>query len=55
VKKSLSIMPVTDVDEVIRLSLVRMPEPVEWVDVDAQAAARSGSEAAADTGTALPN
>ncbi len=55
VKKSLSIMPVTDVDEVIRLSLVRMPEPVEWVDVDTQAAARSGSEAAADTGTALPN
>jgi ATP-dependent Lon protease len=55
VKKSLSIMPVTDVDEVIRLSLVRMPEPVEWVDVDAQAVARSGSEAAADTGSVLPN
>jgi ATP-dependent Lon protease len=55
VKKSLSIMPVTDVDEVIRLSLVRVPEPVEWVDVETQAAARTGSEAAADTGTALPN
>jgi len=55
VKKSLSIVPVTDVDEVIRLSLVQVPEPVEWVDVEAPAAARSGSEAAADTGAALPN
>jgi hypothetical protein len=38
-----------------RLSLVRQPEPVEWVDVEAPAVARSGSEAAADTGSVLPN
>ncbi|MEM7021398.1 MAG: endopeptidase La [Pseudomonadota bacterium] len=55
VKKALSIIPVSEVDEVIRLALVRQPEAVEWVDVEAQAAARSGSEAAADPGSVLPN
>jgi ATP-dependent Lon protease len=55
VKKSLSIVAVSDVDEVIRLSLVRQPEPVEWIDVEPSTVARSGGEGAADTTTSLPN
>jgi ATP-dependent Lon protease len=55
VKKSLSIVAVSDVDEVIRLSLVRQPEPVEWIDVEPSTVARSGSEGAADTTASLPN
>jgi ATP-dependent Lon protease len=54
VKKGLSIMPVSGVDEVIQLSLVRRPEPVEWIDVE-PAVARSGGEGAPDTTTSLPN
>jgi hypothetical protein len=46
---------VSDVDEVIRLSLVRQPEPVEWIDVEPSTVARSGGEGAADTTTSLPN
>jgi ATP-dependent Lon protease len=55
VKKSLSIVAVSDVEEVLRLSLVRQPEPVEWIDVEAAAVARSGGEGAGDTTTSLPN
>ena len=55
VKKSLSIVAVSDVDEVIRLSLVRQPEPVEWIDVEPSTVARSSGEGAADTTTSLPN
>jgi ATP-dependent Lon protease len=55
VKKSLSIVAVSDVGEVIRLSLVRQPEPVEWIDVEAAAVTRSGGEGAADSTTSLPN
>jgi ATP-dependent Lon protease len=55
VKKSLSIVPVSGVDEVIRLSLVRQPEPVEWIEVETAPGARTGGEAAADPGAALPN
>jgi ATP-dependent Lon protease len=55
VKKSLTIMPVSGVDEVIQLSLVRQPEPVEWIDVEPAAVARSGGEGASDTTTSLPN
>jgi ATP-dependent Lon protease len=55
VKKSLSIVAVSDVDEVIRLSLVRQPEPVEWMDVEPATVARSGGEGATDTATSLPN
>ena len=54
VKKSLTIIAVSDVDEVIRLALVRQPEPVEWIDVEAATVARSGGEGATDT-TSLPN
>jgi ATP-dependent Lon protease len=55
VKKGLTIMQVSGVDEVIRLSLVRQPEPVEWIDVEAAAVGRSGGEGATDTTTSLPN
>jgi ATP-dependent Lon protease len=55
VKKSLTIVAVSDVDEVIRLSLVRPPEPVEWIDVEPSTVARSGGEGATDTTTTLPN
>ena len=55
VKKSLSILAVSDVGEVIRLSLVRQPEPVEWIDVEPPTVARSGGEGAADSTTSLPN
>jgi ATP-dependent Lon protease len=55
VKKSLSIVAVSDVDEVLRLSLVRQPEPVEWIDVEPSTVARSGGEAATDSTTPLPN
>jgi len=55
VKKSLTIVPVSGVDEVIRLSLVRQPEPVEWIEVETPPAARTGGEAATDPGTVLPN
>ena len=55
VKKSLTIVAVSDVDEVLRLSLVRQPEPVEWIDVEPSTVARSGGEGASDTTTSLPN
>jgi ATP-dependent Lon protease len=55
VKKALSIVAVSDVDEVIRLSLVRQPEPVEWLDVEPSTVARSGGESATETTTSLPN
>jgi ATP-dependent Lon protease len=55
VKKSLSIVAVSDVGEVIRLSLVRQPEPVEWIDVEPATVTRSGGEGAADSTTSLPN
>jgi ATP-dependent Lon protease len=55
VKKSLTIVAVSDVDEVIRLSLLRQPEPVEWIDVEPSTVARSGGEGATDSTTTLPN
>jgi ATP-dependent Lon protease len=55
VKKALSIVAVSDVDEVIRLSLVRQPEPVEWLDVEPSTVARSSGESATETTTSLPN
>src|SRR5918996_1428003 len=55
VKKSLSIMAVSDVDEVIRLSLVRQPEAVEWMDVEPATVARSGGEGGGDTTASPPN
>ena len=55
VKKSLSIVAVSDVGEVIRLSLVRQPEPVEWIDVEPATVTRSGGEGAAESTTSLPN
>ncbi len=55
VKKSLTIVAVSGVDEIIELSLVRQPEPVEWIDVEASAVAHGASEGATDATSSLPN
>ena len=53
VKKGLKIIPVTMVDEILRHALVRQPEAVEWVEVEAeQVAARSETSPGA---ARLPN
>jgi ATP-dependent Lon protease len=54
VKKSISIVAVSGVDEVIRAALVRQPEPIEWVEVE-PAAVNRGGEGATDTPARLPN
>ncbi|HEX5079542.1 MAG TPA: endopeptidase La [Geminicoccaceae bacterium] len=55
VRRALSITAVSDVDEVLRLALVRQPEAVEWMDVEPATVARSGGESATDSTTSLPN
>ncbi len=55
VKKGLKIIPVNEVDDVLRHALVRQPEPVEWSEVDAEAVAGASAEGAASTSGALPN
>jgi ATP-dependent Lon protease len=55
VKKSITIVAVSGVDEVIRAALVRQPEPVEWAEVEPAAVNRGTAEGAADTPTRLPN
>ena len=47
VKQGLTIIPVTHVKEVLKLALVRMPEPVEW-DEAAEEAAAAARKAAAE-------
>jgi ATP-dependent Lon protease len=47
VKKSLKIIPVGHVDEVIAQALVRKPEPIEWVEPPEPVAAASGAAPAA--------
>src|SRR5262245_9663837 len=54
VKKALSIIAVSDVDEVIRLSLVRQPEPVEWVEVEPERLP-APAEGTAEPSARLPN
>jgi ATP-dependent Lon protease len=49
VKNGLEIIPVTHVREVLKLALVREPEPVEW-DEAAEEAAAAARKAAADPG-----
>jgi ATP-dependent Lon protease len=46
VKAGLEIIPVTHVSEVLKLALVRQPEPVEWDEVAEEAAAALKAEAA---------
>ncbi|MGI9417819.1 MAG: endopeptidase La [Geminicoccaceae bacterium] len=55
VKKGLKIIPVNEVDEVLRQALTRRPEPVEWSEVEAESvAAAAGEDPAAPQGQ-LPN
>ncbi len=54
VKKGLEIIPVENIDEVLERALQRVPEPVDWVDVDEPVvAAASGDDDTA--GSRLPN
>jgi ATP-dependent Lon protease len=46
VKQGLEIIPVTHVSEVLKLALVRQPEPVEWDEEAEEAAALAKAEAA---------
>jgi ATP-dependent Lon protease len=54
VKKALEIVPVTMVDEVWRRALVRLPEPVEWVEVEPERLP-APPEGTAEPSTRLPN
>ncbi len=47
VKQGLAIIPVAHVRDVLRLALVREPEPIEWDEAAEEAAARVRAEAAA--------
>ncbi len=49
VKEGLEIIPVSDVMEVLKLALVRMPDPIEWDE--AAEAAKAAAVANAQTGT----
>jgi ATP-dependent Lon protease len=55
VKKGLTIVGVTTVDEVLRRALVRQPQPVEWVEVEAQAVPAPAAETAQEPTARLPN
>jgi len=50
VKKELTIIPVSTVDEVLREALVRMPEAVEWTEPKAAVAAAAIAKADGETG-----
>ncbi|AZQ67807.1 endopeptidase La [Silicimonas algicola] len=52
VKQGLKIIPVTHVSEVLKLALVRQPEPIEWDEAaeEAAAAARLASQASQSPG-----
>ncbi len=55
VKKGLTIIPVAEVDEVLRQALLHLPEPVEWSEVEAEAVAGAAAGDAASTSGQLPN
>ena len=55
VKKGLKIVPVSEADEVLRMALTKLPEPVEWTEVDADSVAGSAAEDPAATPGQLPN
>ncbi len=46
VKKGLEIIPVSHVSQVLKLALVRMPEPIEWDEAAEEAAAQAAKAAA---------
>ena len=51
VKNSLEIIPVSHLDEVLKIALVSIPEPIEWDEkAAAEAAAVSGKD---DSGTGV--
>jgi ATP-dependent Lon protease len=55
VKKALEIVPVTMVDEVWRRALVRLPDPVEWSEVEPERMPAPVPEGTAEPSTRLPN
>jgi ATP-dependent Lon protease len=55
VKKSIAIVAVSGVDEVIRAALVQPPEPIEWAEVEPAAVNRGSGEGTTDTPARLPN
>jgi ATP-dependent Lon protease len=55
VKKALEIVPVAMVDEVWRRALVRLPEPVEWSEVEPERMPAPVPEGTAAPSTRLPN
>jgi ATP-dependent Lon protease len=55
VKKALEIVPVAMVDEVWRRALVRVPEPVEWSEVEPERMPAPVPEGTAEPSTRLPN
>ena len=54
VKKGLRIVPVNNIDEVLREALVRQPEAIEWVEVEPEAIAVTDGTTG-DTPSPLPN
>jgi ATP-dependent Lon protease len=54
VKKALEIVPVATVDEVLRRALVRVPEPIEWAEVEPERLP-APAESAPEPPAPLPN
>jgi ATP-dependent Lon protease len=55
VKAGLKIIPVSHVSEVLRLALVRRPEPIEWDEAAEEAAAAARALAQSATGASAPH
>jgi ATP-dependent Lon protease len=51
VKKGLKIIPVKHVSEVLKLALLREPEPIEWDEAAEEAAAAQAAIATPESGT----
>ncbi len=55
VKKGLTIVGMTTVDEVLRRALVRQPQPIEWVEVEGPAVPAPAADATEELPARLPN
>jgi ATP-dependent Lon protease len=55
VKKGLTIVGVTTVDEVLRRALVRQPQPVDWVEAEGPPVPAPAAEPAEEPSARLPN
>jgi ATP-dependent Lon protease len=55
VKNGLTIVGVTTVDEVLHRALVRQPQPVEWVEVEARPVPAPAAETGEEPSARLPN